>query len=49
MNITLLARVRKLFNSGMRTIDRHNRRAWVISIRFLGPKWAALIKVARQP
>ena len=39
MKINMLTRVRKHFNSGMRHIDRHNQRAWVKSIRFLGTKW----------
>lgn len=47
MNISMLVRARKHFNSGMPAIDRHNRRAWVSSIRRLGPRWALLIKVAR--
>ena len=39
MKINMLTRVRKHFNSGMRSIDRHNQRAWVKSVRFLGTKW----------
>jgi len=39
MKINMLTRVRKHFNSGMRNIDRHNQRAWVKSVRFLGTKW----------
>lgn len=39
MNITMLVRVRKHFASGRRTTDRHNQRAWVRSLRFLGDKW----------
>jgi hypothetical protein len=39
MNIEMLTRVRALFKSGIRSTDRHNRRAWVKSIRFLGTKW----------
>jgi hypothetical protein len=39
MNITMLTRVRQHFNSGMRSIDRHNQRQWVKSVRFLGTKW----------
>jgi hypothetical protein len=38
MNIEMLTRVRKPFASGIRSTDRHNRRAWVKSIRFLGTK-----------
>lgn len=39
MKINMLTRVRALFKSGIRSTDRHNRRAWVKSIRFLGTKW----------
>ena len=39
MNITLLTRVRKHFSCGMSRIDRHNRLAWVRSVRLLGDKW----------
>jgi len=39
MNTKLLTRVRQHFNSGIPRIDRHNRRAWVRSVRFLGDKW----------
>ena len=39
MNITYLTRVRKHFASGIAHIDRHNQRAWVKSVRFLGTKW----------
>jgi hypothetical protein len=39
MKINMLTRVRKLFASGIRSTDRHNRRAWVKSVRFLGTKW----------
>ena len=49
MNISMLVRARKHFNSGIRSIDRHNQRAWVVSIRHLGPRWALLIKVVRLP
>jgi hypothetical protein len=39
MKTNMLTRVRKHFNSGRRSIDRHNQRAWVKSVRFLGTKW----------
>lgn len=39
MNTTMLTRVRKHFASGIAHIDRHNQRAWVKSVRFLGTKW----------
>ena len=39
MKTTMLRRARELWNTGIRDLDRHNRRAWVRSIRFLGDKW----------
>ena len=39
MKINMLTRVRQHFNSGIRSTDRHNQRAWVKSVRFLGTKW----------
>lgn len=41
MNITLLRRVRSHFVHDLapRHIQRANIRAWVISVRFLGPRW----------
>ena len=39
MDITLLTRVRQHFNCGVKKIDRHNRRQWIRSVRFLGIKW----------
>lgn len=41
MNITRLTQVRKLFMQDMapRSTVRHNMRAWVKSIRFLGNNW----------
>ena len=39
MKINMLTRVRALFKSGIRSTDRHNQRAWVKSVRFLGTKW----------
>jgi hypothetical protein len=48
MNTTILTRVRSNFNCGDARIDRHNRRAWVRSVRMLGDKWllAKPIRVA---
>lgn len=48
MNITYLRRVRKNFNCGDRRIDRHNQRAWVRSVRYLGDKWVGLPKPVAQ-
>lgn len=41
MNISMLRRVRKNFDAvdAPRHIRRHNMRAWVKSVRHLGPKW----------
>ncbi len=47
MKTNLLVRVRKHFNSGIRHIDRHNQRAWVISVRYLGPKWVMVNHIER--
>lgn len=47
MNITLLTRVRKHFSCGTPRIDRHNRLAWVRSVRLLGDKWLLAKPVTR--
>lgn len=47
MNVTLLSRVRRHFNCGNARIDRHNRLAWVRSIRMLGDKWVLAKPVTR--
>lgn len=39
MKTNMLERVRKHFHCGVRHIDRHNQRAWVRSVRWLGDKW----------
>lgn len=41
MNTTLLRRARELFASDWvdRELMRYNIRAWVKSLRFLGPRW----------
>lgn len=39
MKTEALIKVRTLFSCGIKEIDRHNRRAWVKSVRFLGEKW----------
>ena len=39
MKTNMLIRARQHFHCGDRNIDRHNQRAWVRSIRFLGSKW----------
>jgi len=46
MNITMLVRVRKLFDFGYvpTTTRRHNQREWIRSIRVLGDSW-----ILKQP
>lgn len=41
MNTSMLIRVRKLFNNELapNSINRHNQRQWIKSIRYLGSKW----------
>jgi len=39
MNTSFLIKARKHFACGNRRIDRHNIRAWIKSLRFLGDKW----------
>ena len=49
MKTNLLRAARRHFNSPLvdRRINRHNMRAWVASVRFLGPNWRALPSVQR--
>jgi hypothetical protein len=47
MKIALLTRVRRHFCCGIAKIDRHNQRAWIISVRFLGPRWLLAIPVEK--
>lgn len=49
MNTAALRHVRELFHCGNRRIDRHNQRAWVRSVRFLGDKWLLAKPVQRKP
>jgi hypothetical protein len=39
MQTYYLTTTKRLFNSGIRSVDRHNRRAWVKSVRLLGDRW----------
>ncbi len=50
MNTHYLTRVRNLFNNPLveDRINRHNRRQWVKSVRYLGDKWLLKIKVERK-
>ena len=49
MKTTYLTMARRLFDQpGVpRTTVRHNMRAWVASVRYLGPQWLALRPVQR--
>jgi hypothetical protein len=35
----LMRHARRLYNCGVRSTDRHNRKAWVRSVAFLGDRW----------
>jgi hypothetical protein len=48
MNTHYLQRVRQHFNCAERHINRHNMRAWVRSVRFLGDKWLLAEQVVRK-
>jgi hypothetical protein len=39
MKTNMLTRVRKHFDCADTKTNRHNQRAWVKSIRFLGSRW----------
>lgn len=41
MNVALLRRARRLFVHDLapRHVQRHNMRAWVAAVRYLGDKW----------
>ena len=43
----LMRRARRLYNSGMSSVDRHNRRAWVRSVMWLGYKWLLAVPIRR--
>lgn len=48
MKTNILKRVRRHFNCGIRHIDRHNRLAWIASVRYLGDKWLLAKPMARK-
>ena len=48
MKTNLLTRARNHFRSGDARIDRHNQRAWVRSLRFLGDKWLLALPLLRK-
>lgn len=50
MNTSMLRRVRRHFPDGSApaNVVRHNRRAWVRSVRFLGDKWLLARPVRRE-
>lgn len=37
--LALYRRARRLFNCGVASLDRHNRREWVRSVTMLGDRW----------
>lgn len=45
---TLEEMAKRLWNSGNPKIDEHNRREWLKSVEFLGPKWIMLQKVEKK-
>ena len=51
MKINILKRVRAHFNCAEKRINRHNQRAWVKSVRWLGDRWllARLVKHLEEP
>ena len=44
----LIERARKLWNSGDPRLDRHNRKAWIRSVLYLGDKWLLAVQVQRK-
>lgn len=47
MNTSILVRARKHYACASKEINRHNQRAWVRSLRFLGDKWLLAKPVRR--
>ena len=47
MNTKYLTRVRQMYTCGIPKIDRHNQRAWVKSVRYLGDKWLLALPIKR--
>jgi hypothetical protein len=47
MNVTYLTRARRHFNCADQKTNRHNQRAWIRSIRFLGANWLLAQPVTR--
>ena len=48
MKIKMLAKARRLWNTGNTRLDRRNQREWVRAIRRLGNKWLLAVPVARK-
>jgi hypothetical protein len=48
MNVKMLKRVRELWNTGERQLDRHNQRAWVRAVKRLGERWLLAKHVERR-
>ena len=49
MKTTALRHVRKIFNVDYvpTSVNRHNQRAWVKSVRYLGDKWLLAVPIKR--
>lgn len=50
MNTKMLIKARELFNVGWAPVHtrRHNMRAWVKSVRILGPNWKLAKPLSKQ-
>ena len=50
MKTNMLVRVRQHFNNPLcpTHTNRHNMRAWVKSVRFLGDKWLLAVQVQKK-
>ena len=50
MKINMLTRVRQHYSNPLapRQTNRHNMRAWVRAVRFLGDKWLLSTRVQRK-
>lgn len=48
MNVKMLKKVRELWNTGERQLDRHNQRAWVRAVKRLGERWLLAKHVERR-
>ena len=48
MKTNMLTRARAHFSCADRLTNRHNQRAWVRSIRFLGDKWLLAAPITKR-